>query len=67
MASLLLRNVGCVITCDDADQVLRHVDIYCEDGMITAMGEQLDCTADETIQGEHFLCYPGLINTHHHL
>ena len=33
MASLLIRNLDTVVTCDDADSVLRHVDLYCEDGM----------------------------------
>ncbi|MFR6692625.1 MAG: hypothetical protein ACLUS6_00670 [Dysosmobacter sp.] len=27
----------------------------------------LDVSADEVIDGSHMLCYPGLVNTHHHL
>ena len=38
MASLLIRDLDTVVTCDDADSVLRHVDLYCEDGRIRAIG-----------------------------
>lgn len=67
MASLLLRNLKTVVTCDDADAVLEHVDIYCEGGVIRAMGPNLPQTADTVVDGTHFWCYPGLVNTHHHL
>ena len=67
MASLLIRDLDTVVTCDDADNVLRHVDLYCEDGRIRAIGPDLAVQADEVLDGSHLLCYPGLINTHHHL
>ena len=56
-----------LITCDDADQILHNVDVYCEDGWIRTMGEHLPQTADTVIDGTHYWCYPGLVNTHHHL
>ncbi len=67
MASLLLRNLNTVVTCDDADTVLDHVDLYCEDGVIRGLGPNLPQTADTVLDGTHCWCYPGLINTHHHL
>ena len=67
MASLLLRNLKTVVTCDDADAILEHVDICCEGGVIRAMGPNLPQTADTVVDGTHFWCYPGLVNTHHHL
>ena len=67
MASLLLRNLKTVVTCDDDDAVLEHVDLYCEDGIIRAIGHNLPPTADTVVDGTHFWCYPGLVNTHHHL
>ena len=67
MASLLIRDLDTVVTCDDADSVLLHVDLYCEDGRIRAIGPDLAVQADEVLDGSHLLCYPGLINTHHHL
>ena len=67
MSTLLIKNISQLVTCDDNDRVLQNADIYCEDGFIRAIGTALDVTADETIDGRHMLCYPGLVNTHHHL
>ena len=67
MASLLLRDLNTVVTCDDADSVLEHVDLYCEDGVIRRLAPHLSQSADTVVDGSHFWCYPGLINTHHHL
>ena len=67
MKSLLIRNIQSLVTCDDADRVLEHADIYCEDGVIRRIGSALDVRADEVLDASHMLCYPGLINTHHHL
>ena len=67
MASLLLRNLKTIITCDDADTILEHADLYCEDGVIRCLGPDLPQTADTVVDGTHYWCYPGLINTHHHL
>ena len=67
MASLMLRNIAALVTCDDTDSVQRGVDLYCVDGVIRAVGENLPQTADREIDAAHYFCYPGLINTHHHL
>ncbi len=67
MSTLLIRNIRTLVTCDDADRVLENADLYCENGLIKTIGQNLDLTADETIDGSFMLCYPGLINTHHHL
>ena len=67
MSTLLLKNLHTLITCDDSDEILRTVDLYCEDGIIRAIGPNLPHTADTVIDGSHYWCYPGLVNTHHHL
>ena len=67
MASLLLRNIQTLITCDEHDRILHNVDLYCEDGFIKAIGPHLPQTAHRTVDASHSWCYPGLINTHHHL
>ena len=67
MSTLLIRNAQAVVTCDDADSVLKNADIYIEDNRIVQMGTDLHKTADREIDAGHMLCYPGLINTHHHL
>ena len=46
MATLLVRNLQTMITCDDSDAVLNHVDLYCEDGVIRAIGPNLPQAAD---------------------
>ena len=67
MSSLLIRNLSSLVTCNDSDEVLQNVDLYCEDGVIRAIGQNLPQKADREIDGTYLLCYPGLINTHHHL
>ena len=67
MSTLLLKNLHTLITCDDSDEILHAVDLYCEDGIIRAIGQNLPHTADTVIDGSHYWCYPGLVNTHHHL
>lgn len=67
MSTLMIRNISALVTCNDADEVKQGVDLYCEDGVIRAIGNQLPQKADREIDGTHMFCYPGLINTHHHL
>lgn len=66
MGSLLIRNVKHLITCDEKDRVLDGINIYCENGLITDIGKETR-EADETIDATDMLCFPGFINTHHHL
>ena len=63
----MIRNLQAVVTCDDADSVLSQVGLYCEDGVIRAMGSALPQAADSVLDGSHYVAYPGLVNTHHHL
>ena len=65
--ALLLRNVRCVVTCDKDDTVVEKVDIFCEDGIIKEIGKDLDVAAERVINCSDMLCYPGLVNTHHHM
>lgn len=67
MATLLIKNISQLVTCDDNDRLLTNADIYCKDGFIQEIGQNLDVAADEIIDASHMLCYPGLVNTHHHL
>ena len=67
MSTLLLKNIHTLVTCDDRDQILHGVDLYCEDGLIRSIGPALPHTADKVVDARHCCCYPGLLNTHHHL
>ena len=66
MASLLLKNIQTVVTCDAGDRVLEKVNLHCENGLIQSIGQEVPA-ADKTIDASGMLCYPGLVNTHHHL
>ena len=67
MSSLLLRGIHTLVTCDDRDTVAHQTDLYCEDGWIRAIGPDLRQEADQVLDCTNLLCYPGLVNTHHHL
>ena len=67
MATLCIKNIRTLVSCDDADRVYENVDLFAEDGVIKAIGPKLDLAADRTIDASRMLCYPGLVNTHHHL
>ena len=56
MSTLLLKNLHTLITCDDSDEILHTVDLYCEDGIIRAIGPNLPHTADTVIDGSHYWC-----------
>lgn len=66
MSTLLLKNIASAVTCDDADQVLKDVDLFLQDGKIHTIGYGLSMPAQEIIDCSGMLCYPGLVNTHHH-
>ena len=81
MSLTLITNIRTLITCDDSDAVLSGVDILIRDNLIAAIGPGLsghpDCRAEisaaraagtlSLLDASDMYCYPGLINTHHHL
>ena len=67
MDSLLIKNIQVLVSCDDHDTVYKNTDIYCENGFIREIQPQLNREAKTVIDASHMLCYPGLINAHHHL
>lgn len=66
MSSLLIKNASTIVTCDDRDSVLENSNLFIRDGVITYIGSELQ-DADETIDADGYIVYPGLVNTHHHL
>lgn len=67
MKRLMIRNISSLVSCDDSDTVYENVDLYAEDGIVRDIGKSLPQESETTIDASHMLCYPGLINTHHHL
>jgi hypothetical protein len=66
MAALLVKNIDALVSCDGDDRVYENVNLYAEDGVIRSIGPETP-EADRVIDGRGMLCYPGLVNTHHHL
>ncbi|MDO4337075.1 MAG: 8-oxoguanine deaminase [Eubacteriales bacterium] len=61
-----IRNAKAIVTVDEEDRVLADAGILIEDGIILQVdGERY--SADQVIDAEGCIIYPGLINTHHHL
>lgn len=67
MSTLLIKNIQSLVSCDDQDTVYENVDLYAEDGITREIGPSLSQSADTVWDASHMLCYPGLVNTHHHL
>jgi len=62
---LLIRN-GLLITQDDERRILAETDIAIQDGRITALGKDLDFTADQEIDARSKAILPGLVDVHMH-
>jgi len=65
--SVLFKNILSLVTCDDSDRMLTHADMLVKNGVIAAIGENISAEGAEVFDASHMLCYPGLVNTHHHL
>ena len=67
--SLIIKNAKALVTMNDNNDVLKECDIYIEDGIIKAIGKDLEgqgYSAKETVDSTNKFVYPGLVNTHHH-
>ena len=70
MSRLLVRNIRTLVSCDGDDRVYEDVDLVCENGLIRAIAPGVGGDGagfDQVIDGTGMLCYPGLVNAHHHL
>lgn len=66
MSSLLVKNIRTLVSCDEHDQIYENTNLYCENGIIRSIGPDTP-DAERVVDGTGMLCYPGLVNTHHHL
>ncbi len=63
MSRYLIQNLSAMPTTAGSANSIRI-----QDGVITALGEDLPLEDGETaIDGRHCVAYPGFVNTHHHL
>ena len=68
--TLLIEDIGLLVTMDDAGREVRGGALFIEDGIIVAAGAAADMPqrpADETIRLPNHVIIPGLVNTHHHM
>ncbi len=64
--TLLLKNISCVVSCDEKDAVYRDVNLLIDGREIVYIGKE-EVSAQKEINCQNMIIYPGLINTHHHL
>ena len=66
MASLLIKNIGTLVT-GKLESPLRQADsIFVRDGVVQAIGKNLTQTADRVIDANGITATPGLIDSHSH-
>jgi enamidase len=66
MASLLIKNIGTLVT-GKLENPLRQADsIFIKDGLVQAIGNGLNQPADQVIDAHGITAIPGLIDSHSH-
>ena len=66
MSSILIKNIGTLVT-GKLESPLRQADsIFIKDGAVQAIGKGLSQTADHTIDANGITAIPGLIDSHSH-
>jgi len=66
MSSLLIKNIGALVTGDINNPLRRADSIYIENGVIRSVGNRLDNPADSTIDAQGITAIPGLVDSHSH-
>jgi enamidase len=66
MSSLLIKNVGTLVTGDLKNPLRRADSIYVEDGIVRAIGDGIGERADATIDAQGITAIPGLVDSHSH-
>lgn len=70
MATLLLKNIGTLVTMDAGRREIKDGAVFIRDNVIEAVGTTAalaDRPADRDISMPNHVVTPGLINTHHHM
>src|SRR5918998_3154901 len=66
MASILINNIGTLVTGKLADPLRKADSIYIEDGLVRAIGNGLKQKANQIIDANGITAIPGLIDSHSH-
>jgi 8-oxoguanine deaminase len=68
MPTLLVKNASVLVTMDDRRREIAGGGLFVRDGMIEQVGPSTDLppTADQVLDLNGHVVFPGMINTHHH-
>jgi enamidase len=66
MPSLLIKNIGTLVTGDITNPLRRADSIYIEGGIVRAVGSNLTNSADSVIDAQGITAIPGLVDSHSH-
>jgi len=66
MSSLLIKNIGTLVTGDLKNPLRRADSIYVEDGIVRAIGNGIGERADAVIDAQGITAIPGLVDSHSH-
>ena len=66
MSSILIKNVGTLVTGQLESPLRQANSIFVKDGIIQAIGNGLNQPADQTIDANGITAIPGLIDSHSH-
>src|ERR671915_1745700 len=66
MPSLVIKNIGTLVTGKLEDPLRKADSIYIEDGLVHAIGRNLHHTADRVIDANGITAIPGLVDSHSH-
>lgn len=67
MNKIIIKNITLISMDNTRDTIEKEIDIKIEAGKISKIGENLDSTGFEIIDGTNKILLPGFINTHTHL
>lgn len=70
MTTLLVKNIGTLVTMDDQRREISSGALFIRDHVIEAVGTLDDMPqqhADTSLDLSHHVLLPGLVNTHHHM
>ena len=66
MSSILIKNIGALVTGKLAGPLRQADSIFIKDGLVQAIGTGLSQAADQTIDANGITAIPGLIDSHSH-
>ena len=66
MSSILIKNIGTLVT-GDIENPLREADsVYIDDGVVRQVGQAIDVPSDQVVDAGGITAIPGLIDSHSH-